>query len=80
MYSQVSICIDPRALHGKSQVRIFGGNCQWTYRDWSASYYWKMYMENPKLFQVSPGFYLQQRSMFQMLWILGPKMVKKTMI
>ena len=37
----------------------------------------KMYMENPKLFQVSPGFCLQQRSMFQMLWMLGPKMVKR---
>ena len=37
----------------------------------------KMYMENPKLFQVCPGFCLQQRSMFQMLWMLGPKMVKR---
>ena len=37
----------------------------------------KMYVENPKLFQVSSGFCLQERSMLQMLWMLDPKMVRK---
>ena len=37
----------------------------------------KMYVENPKLFQVSSGFCLQERSMFQMLWMLDPKMVRR---
>jgi hypothetical protein len=30
----------------------------------------KMYVGNPKLFQVSSGICLQERIMFQMLWML----------
>ena len=45
-----------KSITCKSQARIFGGNCQWTYRDWSASYYWKNVYGKSKTVSSIPRF------------------------